>query len=199
MRFGVIFFIQALLMKMKIGEAFIVQVWQVLLIILAVLVAALVILYFVGKRLEKRQTAQKEQIDAAKQNVTMLVIDKKRLPLKSSGLPQAVIDQTPKLMRRSKLPIVKAKLTGVPMYGARIMTMVADERIFDIIPVKKEIRATISGIYITDVRGLHSPLPAAPKKQKFMARMRSKLLKSRDKAAATIEAANKDNKKKVKK
>ena len=49
-------------------------------------------------------------------------------------------------MRRSKLPIVKAKLTGVPMYGARIMTMVADERIFDIIPVKKN-----QGNYLGDL------------------------------------------------
>ena len=62
MRSGVIFFIQALLMKMKIGEAFIVQVWQVLLIILAVLVAALVILYFVGKRLEKGRQLRKNRL-----------------------------------------------------------------------------------------------------------------------------------------
>ncbi len=54
-----------------------------------------------------------------------------------------VIDQTPKLMRRTKLPIVKAKI------GPRIMTMVADEKIFDLIPLKKEVKATISGIYIT--------------------------------------------------
>lgn len=170
------------------------QVWQILLIILAVLVVALAVLYFVGRRLQKKQAVQQEQIDAAKQNVTMLVIDKKRLPIKDSGLPQVVIDKTPKLMRRNKLPIVKAKLTGVPaMYGSKIMTMVADERIFDIIPVKKEIRATISGIYITDVRGLHSPLPSMPKKQKFSARLRSKLMGARQKAADTMAAQEKQN------
>ena len=32
--------------------------------------------------------------------------------------------------------------------------MVADEKIFDLIPLKKEVKATISGIYITDVRGV---------------------------------------------
>ena len=73
-------------------------------------------------------------MEAAKQTITMLVIDKKRLPIKQSGLPQMVIDQTPKLMRRSKLPIVKAKI------GPRIMSLVADESVYDLIPVKKRSR-----------------------------------------------------------
>ncbi len=42
-----------------------------------------------------------------------------------------VIDQTPKLMRRTKMPIVKAKV------GPRIMTLICDAAIFDQIPVKK--------------------------------------------------------------
>lgn len=35
--------------------------------------------------------------------------------------------------------------------------MVADEKIFDLIPLKKEVKATTSGIYITDVRGVRGP------------------------------------------
>ena len=89
---------------------------KVLLIILIVLVIALIVLYFVGRKMQKKQMAQQEQMEAAKQTVSILNIDKKRLPVKNSGLPQVVIDQTPKLMRRSKLPIVKAKV------GPRIMT-----------------------------------------------------------------------------
>ena len=96
----------------------------------------------------------------------MLIIDKKRLRIKESGLPQMVIDQTPKLMRRTKLPIVKAKI------GPRIMTMVADEKIFDLIPLKKEVKATISGIYITDVKGLRGKLEMPEKKKGFFARFK---------------------------
>lgn len=81
----------------------------ILLIILIILVIGLVVLYFLGKKAQKKQEAQQEQMEAAKQTISMLIIDKKRLPIKQSGLPQMVIDQTPKLMRRSKLPIVKAK------------------------------------------------------------------------------------------
>ena len=77
-------------------------------------------------------------------------------------------------MRRTKLPIVKAKI------GPRIMVLVADERVYDLIPLKKEVKATVSGIYITEVRGVRGALEAPPKKQKFFARMRSRLLSYAD-------------------
>lgn len=145
---------------------------NVLLVILFVLIIALVVLYFVGRKMQKKQAAQQEQMEAAKQTLTMLIIDKKKLPIKDSGLPQMVIDQTPKLMRRSKMPIVKAKV------GPRIMTLVADAAIFDMIPVKKEVKATVSGIYITAVKGVRGPLETpAPKKKGFMAKLREKVSK----------------------
>lgn len=147
------------------------KVWQVLLIILVILIAVLVVLYFLGKRAQKKQEENQAQIEAAKQTVNMLIIDKKRLRIKESGLPQMVIDQTPKLMRRTKLPIVKAKI------GPRIMTMVADEKIFDLIPLKKEVKATISGIYITDVRCVRGPLEQPKQKEKFFRRIKNKIAK----------------------
>ena len=145
------------------------QVWHALLIILIVIVVALIVLYFFGKKAKKKQEAQQEQIEASKQQISMLVIDKKRLPLKQSGLPQMVIDQTPKLMRRTKLPIVKAKI------GPRITNLVADEKIFDQIPVKKDIKAMVSGIYIVEVRGMRGPLEAPAKKVGFFKRMANKV------------------------
>ena len=133
----------------------------VLLIILAVLIVALVVLYFWGKRLQKRQEESQAQMEATKQTVSMLVIDKKMLRMKDSGLPQIVIDQTPKLMRRSKMPIVKARVQG------RIMTLVADQKIFPLIPVKKEVKAVISGIYIMDVKAIRGQLEKTPVKKKW--------------------------------
>ena len=115
---------------------------------------------------EKKQEEQQAQIEATKQTVSMLVIDKKRMPLKESGLPQMVIEQTPKLMRRSKLPIVKAKI------GPKIAIMIADEKVFDLIPVKKEIKAEISGLYIVGVKGIRGSLETpAPKKKGFFAKL----------------------------
>ena len=140
-------------------------VLNVLLVILVIAVIALAVLYFLGRKLEKRQVEQQQLLEMSKQTVSMLVIDKKRMPLKDSGLPQMVIDQTPKMMRRAKLPIVKAKV------GPRIMTLICDAAIFDQIPVKKEVKATVSGIYITGVRGIRGSLEQPAKKNGFWQRM----------------------------
>ena len=138
----------------------------VLLVILVILIAALIGLYFFGKKAQKKQEEQQAQIEATKQTVSMLVIDKKRMPLKESGLPQMVIEQTPKLMR-SKLPIVKAKI------GPKIAIMIADEKVFDLIPLKKEIKAEVSGLYIVGVKGIRGSLQTpAPKKKGFFAKFK---------------------------
>lgn len=121
----------------------------VLLVILAIMLIAVVVLYFVGKRAQKKQAEQQELMEANKQTVSMLIIDKKRMKLKDSGLPQMVIDQTPKIMRGSKLPIIKAKI------GPQIISLICEEKIFDSVPVKKEVKAVISGMYVLEVKGLH--------------------------------------------
>lgn len=132
----------------------------VLLVIAAVLIVAIIALYFLGKKAQKKQNEQQAQIDAMKQTFSMLIIDKKRMKLRDAGLPQAVIDQTPKWLRGSKLPIVKAKV------GPQVMSLICDEKIFDSVPIKKEVKASVSGIYITDVKGLHGkPLAAEAKKK----------------------------------
>ena len=82
---------------------------KILLVVLVLLIIGIIVLFFLGKKAQKKQEEQQVQLDAMKQTMSMLIIDKKRLPIKQSGLPQMVIDQTPKLMRRSKLPIVRRK------------------------------------------------------------------------------------------
>lgn len=143
--------------------------WHILLIILAIIAVIIAILYFLGRRLEKKQAEQQKQMEAMKQNVSMLIIDKKRMRIKDSGLPQMVIDQTPKYMRRAKLPIVKAKV------GPRIASFICEDKIFDLVPVKKEVKAVVSGLYITDVRGLRGSLNQKPEKVGFFKRMKNKI------------------------
>ena len=138
----------------------------VLLVILAVLIIALVVLYFLGKKAQKKQEAQEEQLKSMAQTVSMLIIDKKRMRLKEAGLPSVVLENTPKYLRRAKLPIVKAKV------GPKMMTLMCDEKIFPIIPVKKEVKATVSGLYITDVKGLRGPLETPQKKKGFFSRFK---------------------------
>lgn len=138
----------------------------VLIVILAVLIIAVAVLYFLGKRAEKKQAEQKEQMDAVAQTVSILVIDKGRMRLKDAGFPAVVVESSPKYLRRSKVPVVKAKI------GPKVMTLMCDAQVFDHIPVKKEVKATISGIYITGVRGIRGALEEPTKKKGFLSRFR---------------------------
>ena len=150
----------------------------VMLVIIAVMALVLIGLSIWGRRLEKRQAEQNEQIQKNAQPVSMLVIDKKRLRLKESGLPEQVLSQSPWYTKNAKLPIVKVKI------GPQIMNLISEEAIFDSIPVKREVRAMVSGLYIISVKGLHGKIevPEKPKKgfRAWVARKRDELQKERN-------------------
>ena len=132
---------------------------KVLIIILAVSALILVALYFLAKKAQKKQEESEQQMKASAQTMSMLIIDKKRMKIKEAGLPAVAIESTPKYLRGMKVPVVKAKV------GPRVMTLLCDEKVFPNIPVKKEVKAVVSGLYITDVKGLRGPLET-PKKEK---------------------------------
>ena len=149
----------------------------VMIVVLVVLLGITIALYFLGKKLEKRRDEQQEQIANSSQHISMLVIDKKRMKLKEAGLPQAVLDQTPKLLRGSKLPILKVRI------GNRVMSLICDEKIFDSVPTKKEVKASVSGIYVTEVKGLHGKVKAPEQKKGFFKNL---VAKAQEKAGAKM-------------
>ena len=142
--------------------------WIITLIILAVAGVVIFFLYRKGTKMQAEQEEQKQKLVSSAQKVTMLIIDKKRLPLKDSGLPQMVIDQTPKRARRTKVPVVKAKV------GPKIMSLVADEEIFDQIPVNTSVHAMVSGIYITSIYNYRKAPVEKVEKKGFLDRLRGK-------------------------
>ncbi len=77
--------------------------------------------------------------------------------MKEAGLPPIVYEQTPWYAKWMKVPVVKAKI------GTKIMTMIADEKVFLQLPLKTEVKVEISGLYITAIksvpRGGLIPLP----------------------------------------
>lgn len=148
----------------------------IFLIILAVFIAILVILYFLGRKLQKRQDEQKAMMEANKQTVSLLVIDKKRMKIKDVQLPASVMSQMPKLSKNVKAPFVKVKI------GPQIMTLFCEESIFDLVPVKKEVKAEISGMYLVGVKGIHGT--QIKKEQKKKSRLRQALEKAQEKAGA---------------
>lgn len=143
---------------------------KIVLIVLAVLLVAFIALIIYGNSLRKKADAQQAQIEAAKQVMSMLIIDKKRMKMKDAALPKIVLDQTPKYLRGAKLPIVKAKV------GPRIMTLIADEKVFNNIPIKAEVKAEVSGIYIVGIKSVRGGMPVKeePKKKGFFAKFKKK-------------------------
>lgn len=71
-----------------------------------------------------------------------------------------VLEQTPKYLRGSKMPIVKAKI------GPRIMSLMCDPKVFDQIPIKAEIKAEVSGIYITGIKSVRGGKIVVEEKKK---------------------------------
>lgn len=132
--------------------------------VLLVLLIAVAVLYFIGKRAEKKQADQQKTLDANAQTLSLFVIDKKKMRLKDAGLPSIVMEQAPKLAKAAKLPIVKVKA------GARVMNLIADAKVYETILPKQEIKATVSGLYITSFKRIRGPIYEAPKKKKLFGR-----------------------------
>ena len=148
----------------------------VLLVILAVLVVGLIVLYFLGKKAQKKRDEQEAQLAANAQTVSMLIIDKKRLRLKDSGLPQVVIDGP-------KAPPRRAAAAASPRR-----------------PRPTPVTAPVPGIYITKVTGVRGPLEKPQGKKSFRARMQEKAKKAnaeleKEKAELAKEKAAKKKKK----
>lgn len=164
--------------------------WQILLIILAVILVLLVVLYFVGSKMQRKQAASQEQMEAMKQTLSILIIDKKKMKLKDANLPDMVLQQTPKYMRRMKMPFVKAKV------GPKIMTLIAEPKVYEILPVKKEVKAVISGIYITEIKSVRGgAVPTPPKKKGFLARFRKDKTAKEAASGKTAKTESKGKKK----
>ena len=142
------------------------------LVILLVFVAAFIALYFFGKKMQKKQMVQKEQMREAAQMVSMLIIDKKMMKMKDAGLPKAVMEQAPKRYRGAKLPIVKAKV------GPQTVNLICDDAIFDELPTKCEVKAMVSGIYLVEIKSVRGKKKnkgaEEPTKKSFGAKMRAK-------------------------
>ena len=148
--------------------------WLIMIIVIVVALAIMFVLYRVGDKLQKKQSAQREQMVEAAQPMNMLIIDKKMLPMKDAGLPKMVMEQTPKRYQKAKLPIAKVKV------GPQIMNMICDDAIFDELPTRGEVKAMVSGIYIISVKSVRGKKVAQEeetgkkKKGNWRARMRKR-------------------------
>ena len=149
------------------------ETWMIVtLVIVLVVTAALIALYIFGSKMQKKQEKAQADMMVGAQTYSILVIDKKKMKLKDAGFPAIVLEQTPKYLRNSKVPVVKAKI------GPKVMSLMCEPKIYDLIPVKKEVKAVMNGIYIIDVKGMRGGLAEKPEKLSFMQKVKAKLAKT---------------------
>ena len=174
--------------------------WIIAIIVLVILVGGFIGLSILGKKLQKKQEESEKLMHQGAQTVSIFVIEKGRKKITEAGFPQIVVDQTPKYLRRSKVPVVKAKV------GPKIASLMCDEKAFNVIPEKKEVKVLMNGIYIVEAKSARGGLEAPPVKKSWRQKLRDKYDKLRKdektqeskdsgkKKKADAAAATKDNK-----
>lgn len=133
---------------------------QILVVVLILVIIAVVALYFYGSKLQRRQVEQEEMLEQMEQTVSILVIDKKIMPIKEAALPPQVLEQTPWYMKRAKVPVVKAKI------GKNIMVLMAENKAYEVLPVKTEAKVVLSGMYIREVKSVRGQTIQKPEQKK---------------------------------
>ncbi|MCI8632347.1 MAG: hypothetical protein HFE64_02545 [Lachnospiraceae bacterium] len=110
--------------------------------VIIIIALVLVGLYFLGKKMQKKQAASMQIVEQNKQTISALIIDKKKIRISQANMPKSVMEQVPKRMRFQKVPLVKVKV------GPQILTMFSDKQVFEALPVKKIVKLEVSGGYI---------------------------------------------------
>lgn len=135
--------------------------WTIFWIVIAVVAVALVGLYFWGNKLQKKYNDQQELINQNKQAVTIFVIDKKKDHVTNLKLPKQMKDQLPWMYKKRKMPVIIAKI------GPQIQTLMCDQKVYNSIPTKKQIKVELAGILIVNVL---SGKVVEPKKKKWFSK-----------------------------
>ena len=89
-------------------------------------------------------------IEKTKTTQQVYVIDKRRDKITNVNMPKMVIDQIPKWSKFMKMNFVQVKV------GPQILTLIADKRVFDAMPLKKTVKVEIAGLYIVNIVGMKS-------------------------------------------
>ncbi len=124
--------------------------FDIVLIIMIIVVVVVGGLYLLNRAAYKKMDEQQEMIDRSKQYATIYVIDKKHDKITNVNMPAMVMNQVPWYTKHIKMYFVKAKI------GPQIVTLMCDKNVFNGIPVKKNVKAEIAGIYIVSFAGMKS-------------------------------------------
>jgi len=122
-------------------------IWDIAILVSIILILIVVGLYFLNRWASKRMATQQDLVAKHKQTATIYIIDKKKDKITNANLPKGVAEQIPRMSRMMKMPMVKAKV------GKDIMTLMCDNGVYPILPVKKNVTVEMAGIYIVGMKG----------------------------------------------
>ncbi|MBR5590846.1 MAG: hypothetical protein IKW40_04915 [Anaerotignum sp.] len=118
-----------------------------------IIIIALAIAIYFAYRMNRKAMGQMIQaqdfIEANRQTVQIFVIDKKNEKPSTSNMPKMVYDQLPKKAKAKKAFLVRAKV------GPQIVTLMCDKPVFDVMPVKKNVKVDLAGMYIVGITGMN--------------------------------------------
>lgn len=143
---------------------------DLILIIMGIVFAVIFGFYMLNRWASKKMVNNEEMIERSKVATTIYVIDKKKEKPTASNLPKAVFNQLPKYYRFLKIPLVKAKV------GPQIVTLMCDKKVFAALPVKKNAKVEVAGIYIVSMKGMKTD--AELKEMKKIKKEKQKALKA---------------------
>ena len=121
--------------------------------IMIIIILVLAVAIFFGYRMNRKAMGQMIQaqdfIDANRQTVQIFVIDKKNEKPSVSNMPKAIFEQLPKKAKAKKAFLVRAKV------GPQIVTLMCDKPVFEVMPVKKNVKVELAGMYIVGITGMN--------------------------------------------
>jgi hypothetical protein len=118
---------------------------EIIFILIFVAAAIAALLFFLNRKANKKMAQHQMIIDQNKMVQSIFIIDKKKDKIANVNMPKAITEQMPKIMKLRKLYFVKAKI------GPQIMTFMTEKKVYNELPVKKNIKVELVGIYIMGI------------------------------------------------
>ena len=122
---------------------------DIMIIIIVLLAIGIFFAYRMNRKAMGQMIQAQDFIDANRQTVQIFVIDKKNEKPSATNMPKAVFDQLPKKAKAKKAFLVRAKV------GPQIVTLMCDKPVFNVMPVKKNVKVDIAGMYIVSIAGMN--------------------------------------------
>ena len=133
-------------MFLMFGDAW--GIMDIMLLVFFIVVVLGAGLYFLNKWATKKVSGQQEMVAQMRTVTSIYVIDKKKDKAQNVNLPKAASAQMPKMYKFIKMPFVKAKI------GPQIVTLMCDNKVYNALPIKKNVKVGLAGMYIADMVGM---------------------------------------------